>query len=143
MTVNVQSDTIRQSERIRLLSETSIYRLAIDFVDQHQETREVSDKQFNGLLEFSRSWGELTKFVKHQKERDWASRTAYKTFYDEIDRTLNDLYRDVRQNYGLVPSDLTGRETKQLTEYFAGLLGREFVENLAAHVMYIRRKQSD
>lgn len=143
MTRNVSDDIARQSERIRLLSDTSMYRLSLDFVTSCPEAQKVNYQQYSGLREFSRSWDELRKFVAHQKARDWASRIAYKTFYDEIDRTLKELYRDVKQEYGLVPSDLTNNETKRLTEYFAGLLSREFVEHLAAHVMYTRSNNDD
>lgn len=143
MTFDVSDYITQQRERIRLLSDTSIYRLSISFVNNHQEILKVNNQQLNGLLEFSRSWGELKKFVTHQRARDWASRTEYKDFYDKIDQTLKDLYRDVKQEYGLVPSNLTNNETKRLTEYFAGLLGREFVEHLVAHVMYTKGIHND
>jgi hypothetical protein len=101
-----------------------------------------------GLLEFSHSWEELEKFVKHQSERDWgdpvrSKRGHYQRFYDNLRAYLNTLRRDVKDQYGFVPDALTKKEEKQQTDFFAGLLAQEFVQHLAAEMMWQAWQQKE
>jgi len=90
-----------------------------------------------GLLEFSRSWEELLKFVRHQKGRDWQRKKAhYADFYTQLEQQLEQLRAKVKNEYGMVPHGLTKRETAKHTQYFAGLLATELIQHLVAEMMW-------
>ena len=128
-----------QEPQIRLLSDGDIYRAAMTFANEQQKVIEYSqfNSQINGLLQFSRSWSELTGFVNHQKSRDWQGvRQSYGGFYTALSQQLKELRRDVKDKYGFVPDGLTKRESNELTNFFAGLLAREFIQHLAAEMMW-------
>lgn len=131
--MNVQV-TPEQQSQIRLLSDGELYRDAVDFVDK---SRIVDNKQMAGLLEFSRSWGELNKFVKHQKGRDWHGRNSHYTdFYTKLSKFLDKLRTKIKTDSDFVPNRSTNKETKKYADYFAGLLAREFIQHLVAEMMW-------
>lgn len=121
--------------QIRLLSDSDLYRQAITFAQKHPS---IENRQMTGLVEFSRSWKELTDFVKHQKGRDWGKKEHYSKFYTALDAYLTDLRRDVKNKHGFVPDGLTTSEARGYTDYFSGLLAREFIQHLAAEMMWKR-----
>jgi hypothetical protein len=128
-----------QETQIRLLSDGDVYRAAMTFANEQQDV--IAYRQFNsqinGLLQFSRSWSELTSFVNHQRSRDWQGvRQSYGEFYAALKSQLDDMRSKVRGEYGFVPDDLTKRESNELTDFFAGLLAREFIQHLAAEMMW-------
>jgi len=128
--------TPEQETQIRLLSDTDLYAQAQDFARTHPP---VEPSQIAGLLEFSRSWQELEQFVKHQKDdRDWGtgSKAHYRDFYAALDAYLDKLRQDVQGRYGFVSDDLTKKQTRRRTARFAGLLAREFIQHLAAEVLW-------
>ena len=126
--------TPEQKVQIRLLSDGQLYDQAVTFVKQNDT---VENKQMAGLLEFSRSWQELLKFVRHQKGRDWQRKKAhYADFYTQLEQQLEQLRAKVKSEYGMVPHGLTKKETSRHTEYFAGLLAREFIQHLVAEMMW-------
>lgn len=126
--------TAEQKDQIRLLSDGELYDQAIVFVRQNDT---VENKQMAGLLEYSRSWEELLKFVRHQKGRDWQRKKAhYADFYTELEQYLTQLRAKVKSEYGMVPHNLTKRETAKYTQCFAGLLATEFIQHLVAEMMW-------
>ena len=126
--------TPEQKVQIRLLSDGQLYDQAVTFVKQNDT---LENKQMAGLLEFSRSWQELLKFVRHQKGRDWQRNKAYYAdFYTQLEQQLEQLRAKVKSEYGMVPHGLTKKETSRHTEYFAGLLAREFIQHLVAEMMW-------
>jgi hypothetical protein len=124
-----------EQERIRLLSDGEIYQQAIEFAKEQEDI--IAYRQFghqvNGLEEHARSFKELEVFVDHQKNRNWEDkRQSFEGFYTELANYLNDLRGDVKDEYGLVSSE--GAENQ--TNFFAGLLAREFVQHLAAEMKW-------
>jgi hypothetical protein len=131
--------TPEQETKIRLLSDTELYEQAEKLVSAHPV---VAGSQMEGLLEYSRSWDELTRFVKHQKDdRNWgepgkSKKAHYRDFYTALDAYLNELYRDVKGRHQFVPGGLTKKETSKKSSYFAGLLAREFIQHLVAEMLW-------
>jgi len=130
-------------DHIRLLSDTDMYQHAITFVRETDGIGEIKKKQIAGLMEFSRSWSELKSFITHQKERDWKGREAYKTFFASLQQAMDKLRRDVKDTYELVPPNLTKTETNRITDQYAGLLAREFIQHLATEMLFNRRNDRD
>jgi hypothetical protein len=130
--------THKQEVEIRLLSDTDLYHRAMAFAREHEAAAQhrTTNSQLQGLIEFSRSWGELERFVKHQKSKE----QAYKTFYVALDASLAELHILAKRQF--VPDGLTKRERREQADFFAGLLGREFVQHLTAEMMWKREVQS-
>lgn len=121
---------------IRLLSDDLLYQEAARFA----ENKDVRASQLNGLLAFSKGeWGELEKFVNHQANRNWqdvaGGQHPTKTFYLELKTKLAWL-RKQAQEAGLIPDGLTKQETKTRTDMAAAELTREFIQHLAAEMLY-------
>ena len=124
--------TPEQQRHIHLLSDGDLYRQAMTFARQHQETarHRTTGSQLQGLLQFSRSWGELDGFVKHQKSKE----QAYKTFYEQLHSELNQIRNKAKSRF--VPDNLTKKQSREQVDFFAGLLAREFIQHLAAEMMW-------
>ena len=129
--------TPEQENEIRLLSDTDLYDRAMAFASKHESTarHRTTNNQLQGLMEFSRSWGELDRFVKHQKSKE----QAYQTFYVALASSLNELYALAKIKF--VPDDLTKKERREQTAFFAGLLAREFIQHLTAEMMWKKEVQ--
>lgn len=127
--------TSDQMERIRLLEDGDLFHRAVTFAHSQPS---VENKQLAGLLEFSRSWKELTYFVHHQKGRTWTGRKApYQDFYNALDSYLQqDLRSQVKGNLGLIPAELTKKETNRRIDHFAGLLAQSFIQHLVAEMRW-------
>ncbi|NLE46312.1 MAG: hypothetical protein GX620_16460 [Chloroflexi bacterium] len=131
--------TAEQEAQVRLAGDATIYRDAMTFANAQQAV--IEDKQFghqaSGLLEFSRDWDELERFIRHQKGRSWPqSKLHYGDFYAALGKYLQELRRDVKDKYGFVENGLTNNETREQTKFFAGLLAREFIQHLVAEMMW-------
>ena len=124
--------TPEQEIRIRLLSDADLYDGAMTFAREHESTAQhrTTKSQLQGLVEFSRSWTELDDFVKHQRSKN----QAYQAFYIALDSKLGDLHARAKAEF--VPGDLTKKERNEQTKFFAGLLAREFIQHLAAEMMW-------
>lgn len=130
-------------EEIRLASDTEIYRQAITFVRETDGVGAIKTKQLMGLMEYSRSWDELRAFVVHQKDRDWKGRGEYPRFFTALLQAIDTLRRDVKTNPAFVPPNLTNAESKRFTDLYAGIFAREFIQHLAAEMLYNRRNERD
>ncbi len=127
--------------RLGVLSDTVIYVEATQFLKSFPEEYDLPpNQQLIGLLTFSRNWGELVKFVKHQKDRDWGNKDAYKQFYTRLWCYLDDaktgLRTRVKKDLGLIPVDLDKKQERELRDLWAGALAREFVQHLVAAALY-------
>jgi hypothetical protein len=133
--------TTEQEAQIQLLSDGEIYRRAINFANEPPQQEVLVYRSFssqiNGLLQSSRSWGELIDFVKHQKERNWQQqKQSYEEFYTALEARLNKIFTDVKETYHLVSNDLSKTEAREQQSFFAGLLAREFIQHLYAEMLY-------
>lgn len=102
--------------QVRLLSDNELYQKAKAFVDECHE-QFVEGKQQAGLLEFSRSWGELDAFIGHQKSRDWENiskkKAHYKVFYASLETSLQEV-RDLVTQQKFVSGELpSNRKARQ------------------------------
>jgi hypothetical protein len=122
----------RQHE-MRILSDEALYPQAVQFARQQGRIR---NNQLTGLLEFSRTWDELTRFISHQRDRDWGGNLDYPEFYAALDHTLDDLRAMVKDRF--IPEELTRRETQAQTDVVAGWLAHEFIQHLVAEMMLQR-----
>lgn len=130
--------TVEEWQRIRVLSDTVLYDRAVTFA---AAVPGVENKQVNSLLEFSRSIMHLLEYVQHQRDRKWTEREAnMKKFYTALYEALFRIVRDTKDVWKLVPSGLSEAETQKRTGIFATLLAREFVQHLAAEMLYARRQ---
>lgn len=129
-----------EQERIRLLSDGEIYQRAIEFAKEQEEI--IAYRQFghqiSGLEAYAGSFEDLDKFVNHQKGRNWEDKSQpFEDFYIALANYLNELREDVQQKYSFVfPEGLTKNEEKEQTDFFAGLLAQEFIQHLAAEMMW-------
>lgn len=130
-------------DRIRLLSDTDMYQRAITFVRETNGIGEIKKKQIAGLMEFSHSWSELRSFITHQRDRDWKEKEFYKNFFISLLRVIDNLRTEVKSKHGLVSPGLTTAEANRTTDLYAGLLAHEFIQHLAAEMLYNRRNERD
>jgi len=139
--------TLVEKTRIRYLSDGELYQQATGFVtDFLVEHSVIENKQMRGLWEFSRSWDELSSFVRHQQGRDWGelgrSRKAhYGLFYRELDKHLKGLQQKAEAEFG--STDLGKKEKKRRKDFYAGLLAQEFVQHVTTEMLLqdsIRRR---
>ncbi|MBU0496243.1 MAG: hypothetical protein KKA73_07110 [Chloroflexi bacterium] len=137
--------SLEEEQRIRLISDGDLYGQAQDFSCAHLP---VEGKQMAGLLEFSRSWDELTAFVRHQKDdRDWgepgkSKKAHYKDFYAALDTYLGELRTRVQSPYGFVPLGKLDSAQRNRRDWMAGLLAREFIQHLVAEMMWKEETRS-
>jgi transposase len=127
--------TTEQMQKIRLISDGDLYQDAEQLLAEHGT---VERKQVAGLQDHARSFSELEQFVRHQgKERTWQGRKAhYQTFYQALERYLQELNRRVREQYQFVPENLSKNELRAQTSFFSGHLAQEFLQHLAAELVY-------
>ena len=57
--------TAAEAEKIRMLADTEMYSQAVNLAAKQLA---ISKSQLAGLRQFSRSWGELSSFIRHQKK---------------------------------------------------------------------------
>lgn len=81
---------------------------------------------------------DLTRFVEHQRQRDWGQgggKSHYKQFYDALYQSLQDLDRDAAD---FVPAGLARREQRAQTAIYAGRLAHEFIQHVVAEAEFAR-----
>ncbi|NNJ12846.1 hypothetical protein EKD04_021195 [Chloroflexales bacterium ZM16-3] len=124
------------------LSDAYLYPEAAALLRRYQADYALpKNQQLIGLLTFSRTWGELLSYVKHQIDRDWGRRDAhYKEFYTVVRRYLDDpksgLYLRIKTQFNLIPDGLTKNETRAIYEVWSDALAREFIQHLVAEALY-------
>lgn len=127
---------------VHLLSDTVLYREAVEFVEQHAPLPDTS--QLIGLLTFARTWGELLKFIHHQASRDWGrSKEHYPLFYNDLKKYLSDsrtgLRQRVKTEFQLIDGQLSKNDERQGMDDWAQTLSQEFIQHLVAEARLQRR----
>jgi hypothetical protein len=125
---------------LRLFSDELLFEEAIRF----SADKELPAAQINGLLSFSRGeWNEMEKYVTHQATRNWPDLPGgrehpTKLFYREMKRKLLWLHEQAL-TLGFVPEGLTKAETRDRISKVAARLTQEFIQHLAAEMLYRQR----
>lgn len=127
--------TTEEQARVRLIADYTLYAEARKFIADHNSVD--GQKQMSGLIEFSRSWDELLRYVARQRERNWTGRTEYyKSFYIELERYLKRLPERVKTEFGLAPAGLPAAAEKQRIAALSQALSQAFVQYLAAENLW-------
>ncbi len=149
--------TNEQSRKISLLSDSILYREAVSFIRRfvgQQRTQLpqaiVSLQQFigdepNNLPQTSQvmglqnianaaTYGELNKFVIHQRDRTWTgARRDTKAFYVALEKYFAEMKRRrLKDEFHLIGDGLSNRELNQLSDELMIMLAREFIQHLTA-----------
>src|SRR5579871_3272541 len=110
-----------QLQKIWLLSDTVLYREAVDFVQNlvRRGDDPLPMSQVNGLLNIteSKSYAELLGFVAHQRDRDWPfPKMNIKRFYTSLEAALEKMRNErLRNEFHLLP-DVAGRRIEDIRE---------------------------
>lgn len=128
--------TPAEAETIRLLADNDMYSRAVDLAGKQLD---ISDSQLAGLRQFSRSWDDLNRFVRHQKERHQRDKSHYQDFYNVLHTDLQDLRTSARKEF--VPDDLSKKEARSRTDHFAGQLAQAFIQHLTAEIEWQTKGQ--
>ncbi len=141
-----------QIKKIWLLSDTVLYRDALNFMQQllqKPKSAPLSTKQANGLLNSAQaaSYGILDLFVARQNSRDWLTdKISVQLFYADCSLFLTNMRRKrLRDEFRLL-SDETGRpasEIKREEDELMLLLAREFIQHLVAENGLLLAQQED
>lgn len=141
-----------QMRFIRVLSDTVLYKRAIDFlnvevqIDRELELRSpLPNTQINGLLNVAQAntYSELIDFIKHQRERTWQGKRAHiKVFYEDLERVIREM-PEFAKNEGLIAEGLSIEQNRKETQRISGLLACEFIQHLAAENLVRERESHD
>ena|SRR5579859_4876797 len=130
--------TPQQLRKLRYLSDTIIYPEAVNFIRRlvnEEDCATLPASQVMGLLNIANaaSYGELGKFVKHQRERNWpASKSSLKQFYTELEKLFISLRKRVRDEFELLEQESNSRAAQQETDELMAVLARDFIQHLVA-----------
>ncbi len=131
--------SLEQLQKIWNLSDTVLYPEAVAFIRRlvnEQECSPLPTSQVMGLLNIAnaRSYGELERFIRHQRERDWQeSKKDIKTLYTELEKLLTTMKnRRLRDEFHLLREGLSSREARQESDELMAMLSREFIQHLVA-----------
>ena len=127
-------ETAAEVGKIRLLADSEMYSKAVEFAGPHWA---IKNNQLAGLRQFSRSWGELNGFIRHQKEK--GRDRDLQRFYTALDKALQELRSIAQKKF--VPDNLSRRETTSRTDHFAGQLAHAFIQHLAAEIEWQKKGQ--
>jgi hypothetical protein len=141
-----------QMRLIRVLSDTELYKQAIDFLNtevevnhQFEQRPPLPNTQINGLLNVAQAntYGELIDFIKHQRDRTWQGKNAHiKIFYQDLERVLKEMPEFAKRE-GLIPEDISIQKTREEIQKISGLLACEFIQHLAAENLVRERERID
>ncbi len=128
-----------QLQKLWLLSDTVLYPEAIAFIRrlvQDEECAPLPASQVMGLLNVTNipRYSELDTFIKHQRDRDWTpSKLDIKKFYTELEKILTAMKnKRIKDEFQLVPQDLSPRESSQQVDELMALLAHDFIQHLLA-----------
>jgi hypothetical protein len=130
-----------QLRYIRVLSDTALYKRAMDFlnaevqIDRQLVPRSpLPNTQINGLLNVAQAntYSELIDFIKHQRDRTWQGKRAHiKVFYEDLERVIREM-PEFAKNEGLIAEGLSIEQNRKEIHRISGLLACEFIQHLAA-----------
>ncbi|MBV9688662.1 MAG: hypothetical protein JO202_03020 [Ktedonobacteraceae bacterium] len=128
--------TEQEQAKIRLLSDTELYRQAVDFM--RGIAKPIPQKQTNGLLNVSlaNTYDQLQKFVARQRDREtWPPTERHiRIFYRELGQKLkrmDDLYVSSIMKARTKPAPQEDIQTLRM------LLAREFIQHVLAENAYM------
>jgi len=131
--------SLEQLQKIWNLSDTVLYPEAVAFIRRlvnEQECSPLPTSQVMGLLNIANalSYGELERFIRHQRERDWQeSKKDIKTLYTELEKLLTTMKnRRLKDEFHLLREGLSSREARQESDELMAMLSREFIQHLVA-----------
>lgn len=125
-------------QAIRLISDTVLYQDAVDFVAENEMPE---DSQLNGLLEYSRRWDQLKSFIERQENREWPDKKKhYKDFYSRLSIYLKALRNRTKNEFKLIPADLSRREEQEKMNEIFPLLAQEYTSHLVADALFKNSK---
>ena len=130
-----------QMRLLRALSDEELYKQAMAFLDTEVEIdREMQRRpplpntQIHGLLNVAQAntYGELTKFIKHQRERRWDKKNEHiQIFYNDLEREIKKLPEFAKRE-GLIPEGLSVEQNREEMQRISHLLACEFIQHVAA-----------
>lgn len=129
--------TEKHLERLRLLSDETLYKEAVELMHSIGTANSLPPTQINGLLNVSlaNTYEHLVAFVKHQRDRTIWNRREQRyipDFYLKLFNKLQNLERhhlsSITQQDKLAPED---------RERIKTLLAREFIQHLLAENSYM------
>jgi hypothetical protein len=128
-----------QMQKIWDLSDTVIYREAVEFIQRLVKTEgndPLPPSQVRGLLNITgnSSYSQIEQFILHQRERDWTPRQKnIKVFYTELEKLLTLMRsRRLRSEFHLVDEQAKPQEFRQQVDTLMVYLVREFLQHLIA-----------
>ncbi len=128
-----------QRQKILLLSDTVLYPEAVAFVRklvQEEDRSPLPTSQVMGLLNIALAskYSELYQFVVHQRDRNWSgSKSDIKELYIALEKFLTQMkQKRIKDEFQLLRSGLTNRETSEEADELMVLLAREFIQHLVA-----------
>ncbi len=115
-----------QRQKILLLSDTVLYPEAVAFVRklvQEEDRSPLPTSQVMGLLNIALAskYSELYQFVVHQRDRN-----SLEKFLTQMKQ------KRIKDEFQLLRSGLTNRETSEEADELMVLLAREFIQHLVA-----------
>ena len=128
--------TEKQLERIRLLSDETLYKEAGELMRSIGSANSLPPTQINGLLNVSlaNTYDHLIKFVEYQRDRTTWNTREQKYVPDFYRKLFNKLQSLVREH---VPSiTLQGESSSEDVEVIKMLITREFIQHLLAENSY-------
>ncbi|HKV57085.1 MAG TPA: hypothetical protein VJO32_02350 [Ktedonobacteraceae bacterium] len=141
--------TLAQLQKIWLLSDTVLYPEAVAFIRRLVEKEGCNPlpaSQVNGLFSIAESsrYGELRRFVEHQRDRDWQpSKRDIKTFYTRLEQELTRMERRLAVEFRLT-KDEHGRPVSDTDQNeMLALLAREFIQHVIAENGVIAAESGD
>lgn len=142
-----------QMRLLRALSDTELYRQAMDFLNteveinhQLEQRPPLPNTQIHGLLNVAQAntYSELINYIKHQHSgRTWQEKNAHiKVFYEDLERAIRKL-PDYAKSEGLIAEDLSIEQNKKEMQKISALLACEFIQHLAAENLVRERERID
>ncbi len=136
-----------QLQRLWDISDNVLYPEAVAFIHDLVEVKGCSPlpaSQVAGLMNVARStsYGELERYIRHQRERDWQpSKRDIKTLYTELEKWLIVVRtRRIRTEFHLLSDKFTSSELNEIM----AKLAYDFLRHLVAENMLIAtQKESE
>lgn len=133
------------------LSDTVLYDEAVTFIRwlvNEKGGATLPASQVTGLLNVANaaSYGELTRFIRHQQERNWPeSKKDIKIFYTELEKWFATMKnRRLRDEFHLIQEGRSAHETNQEVDELMAFLAHEFIQHLMAEngLLAVKRASS-
>ena len=134
--------TIEQAQQIRLLSDGKLYCDAVDLVAKHAHSK-ISNSQLSGLWNAvgASDWSEIFRYIDNRLDRS-TTPDELKKFYQNLKDYLNGLPKQVEEIQLVVkPKEMGRTQRRQVSveiDWYAYLLGKEFIQHLIAEYNYQR-----